>query len=76
MSHYDAFPLNRTFGGISVSFGYAENGYGKPFSGVLHAVAQLDFVVQAFYNVQVDMPPGGALRRPRIRAVPICHLAH
>jgi hypothetical protein len=53
-----------TFGGISVLRCYDENTLGKPIFGPSESAVQLDSFVQAFYNIQVDMPPGGALMHP------------
>jgi hypothetical protein len=57
-------PLDRTFGSTSVSHCYDENAYLKPLLGSSARVVQLDSVVQAFYNIQVEMLPEGAATRP------------
>ncbi len=58
------YPPGSTFGGISVLRCYDENTLDKPIFGPSESVVQLDSFVQAFYNIQVDMPPGGALMHP------------
>jgi len=55
---------NRTFGSTSGLRCYDENAYLKPLLGSSARVVQLDFVVQAFYNIQVEMLPEGAMPRP------------
>jgi hypothetical protein len=57
-------PIDRTFGSTSVSHCYDENAYLKPLLGSSMRVVQLDSFVQAFYNIQVELLPEGAIRRP------------
>jgi hypothetical protein len=52
------------FWGISVLRCYDENALDRPVFGPSKSVVQLDSFGQAFYNIQVDMPPGGALTHP------------
>jgi len=57
-------PIDRTFGGISVLRCYHENASDNPLLGSSARVVQLDSFVQAFYNIQVDILPEGALSCP------------
>ena len=67
--------MNRTFGSTSGLRWYDENAYLKPLLGSSARVVQLDFFVQAFYNIQVVMLPEGAIARPpagQLSSVIVC----
>src|SRR5690348_5283887 len=57
-------PKDRTFGSTSGYRCYDENAFLKPLLGSSARVVQLDSFVQAFYNIQVEMLPEGAISCP------------